>query len=207
MNDVRSSYDAVAEAYAEQFFGELDEKPLDRALLDVVADEVRGKGPTVDLGCGPGHAARYLHERGVETVGIDLSPGLVDVARRLSPGLDFRTGSMLALDLSDGSLAGIVALYAIVNLTPVEVPRAFAEMRRTLRPRAPLLLSFHVGDERRHLDELLGVAISLDFYFFTRASVEPWLQANGFAVEAWLERRAYASEHPTTRAYVLARAE
>jgi len=205
VNDVSSSYDALAEAYAERFFHELEQKPLDRALLDAFGTEVRGKGRVVDLGCGPGQVARYLHERGVETIGIDLSPATVRVARRLSPDLAFETGSMLALEMGDASLAGIVAFYAIVNLTPDQVRRALREMRRVLRPDAPLLLSFHLGDERRHFDELLGIKIALDFYFFPRSFVEQALTEAGLVLEMWLERRPYPTEHPSTRAYLIAR--
>jgi SAM-dependent methyltransferase len=206
MNDVGRSYDAIAEAYAEHFFHELDDKPLDRALLEAFAGEVRGKGRVADLGCGPGHVARWLHDRGVDAIGVDLSPATVEIARRLSPDVEFRTGSMLALDMPDASLAGIVAFYAIVNLTPDEVRVALREMRRVLHPGAPLLLSFHLGDERKHVSELFGVEIALDFYFFPRAFVDEALKAAGFVADAWLERRPYAAEHPSSRAYCLARA-
>jgi SAM-dependent methyltransferase len=205
MNDVSASYDALAEAYAAHFFRELGDKPLDRALLDMFAAEVSEKGRVLDLGCGPGHVARYLHEKGVDAFGIDLSPVTVAVARRLSPSLEFETGSMLGLGTPDATLAGLVAFYAIVHLTPEEVPLAFREMRRVLRPGAPMLLAFHLGDERRHLDELLGIKVMLDFYFFSRDLIRGALEAAGFVVESWVERRPYSAEHPSTRAYVFAR--
>jgi hypothetical protein len=48
-------------------------------------------------------------DRGVEACGIDLSPEMVAAACRLNPAIPFSVGTMLALDLDDGSLAGIVA--------------------------------------------------------------------------------------------------
>jgi SAM-dependent methyltransferase len=205
MNDIQRSYDALAEAYAAHFFRELEGKPADRALVDLVAGEVRGQGRVVDLGCGPGHVARYLSERGVACTGIDLSPGTIEVARRLSPHVAFQQGSMLALDVADGALAGIVAFYAIVNLTRDEVAVALREMHRVLRPGAPLLLAFHLGEEERHVEELLGVEVKLDFRFFPRAFVEGALEASGFTTEVWLERKAVGAEHPSERGYVVAR--
>src|SRR5262250_1364895 len=83
---IRDSYDAVARAYAAQLASELSGKPLDRHLLNRFAEEVRGRGLVADLGCGPGHVARYLHERGVTMVGIDLSPGMIAQAEQLNPG-------------------------------------------------------------------------------------------------------------------------
>jgi trans-aconitate methyltransferase len=64
-NEVEDSYDRVAKEYATRIFRELNHKPLDRELLDRFALRVHGIGPVCDLGCGPGHVARYLHERGV----------------------------------------------------------------------------------------------------------------------------------------------
>jgi len=74
-------YDRVAGAYAERYFTELERKPFDRELLDRFAADLRGRGPVCDLGCGPGHVGRYLAERGVEVIGVDLSPGMVALAR------------------------------------------------------------------------------------------------------------------------------
>jgi SAM-dependent methyltransferase len=207
MSGVADGYDRVADAYALRFFRELDGKPLDRALLDVLAAEVRGKGPVTDLGCGPGHVARYLRERGVDAFGLDVSPGMIAAARRLAPEVPFEVGSMLSLARADGALAGAAAFYAIVNLTPEEVPCAVAEIARVLAPGAPLLLSFHLGDERLHVEELLGVATSLDFHFFPRGLVEGALEAAGLRIAMWMEREPYPEEHPSRRAYVLARSD
>src|SRR5437773_6198242 len=74
---VRASYDRVAAEYAERIAGELAGKPFDRALLDRFADQVRPLGPVCDVGCGPGHVTAYLHERGLDVFGVDLSPEMV----------------------------------------------------------------------------------------------------------------------------------
>src|SRR5438876_12115319 len=91
---VRASYDRVAAEYAERIAGELAGKPFDRALLDRFADLVKPLGPVCDLGCGPGHVAAYLHERGADVFGIDLSQEMVAQARRLNPGLRIEAGTM-----------------------------------------------------------------------------------------------------------------
>ena len=64
-SDVQTSYDLVADEYVRRIFDELDHKPLDRELPDRLAARVQGIGPICDVGCGPGHVARYLHGRGV----------------------------------------------------------------------------------------------------------------------------------------------
>ena len=114
---------------------------------------------------------------------------------------------MRSLDVEDGSWGGIVAFYSIVHVPREEVTRALGEMWRVLRPGGLLLLSFHVGDEIRHLDELWGQEVSLDFHFFRVGDMEGLLGEPGFDVEEVVERLPYGEdvETQTLRAYVFAR--
>jgi SAM-dependent methyltransferase len=204
---VRAFYDTVAAEYAEHFADELAGKPMDRALLERFAADVRGAGPVHDLGCGPGgQTTAFLHALGVDVRGMDLSPLAVDEARRRHPHITFATGDMLALPLEDGAAAGIVAFYAIVHFSPGQLGTALAEMHRVMRPGAPLLLAFHVGDEVVHVDEMFGKAASLDFRFHRVEDVEAALRGAGFGEVEPVVREPYPDvEHPTRRAYVFAR--
>jgi 2-polyprenyl-3-methyl-5-hydroxy-6-metoxy-1,4-benzoquinol methylase len=132
---VETSYDRVAEHYATHFADELAAKPLDRALLNCFAELVNG--PVADIGCGPGNVARYLHDRGVPVVGIDLSEQMVAQARRLNPSLTFRRGTMLDLAIDEAAWGGIVAFYSIIHLEPEELPLAFRQSRRGPAARRP----------------------------------------------------------------------
>lgn len=204
---MRAFYDAVAREYAEHFADELDGKPLDRALLERFAAEVRGAGPVYDLGCGAGgQTTAFLHARGVDARGMDLSPAAVVEAARRHPAIPFHAGDMLALPMADGAAAGIVAFYAIVHFSPAQLRTAFGEMRRVLRPGAPLLLSFHVGDEVVRVDEMFGHRASVDFRFHLVDDVEDALRATGLVEVETIVREPYPDvEHPTRRAYIFAR--
>ena len=203
--NVADSYTAVAVAYAEALLRELDEKPLDRALLDRLIARA-GDGVVGDLGCGPGQVARYLRDHGADALGVDLAPGMVALARRLHPDARFEEGDLQALPLPDGSLAAAAAFYAIVHHEEEALPAVFREMRRVLRPGGWLLVAFHVGDGRIHRDELFGVPVDLDFLLHPVAAVGGALVEAGFDALEVTERPPYPAEHPTRRAYVLARA-
>lgn len=202
-DSVRHSYDAVAEKYAGDFRDELAHKPLDRALLACLAEEV--DGPVLDLGCGPGHVAAWLAGRGATAVGVDLSPEMVAVATREFPGVEFRTGDLLDVPAAEAEFGAVVALYSIIHLAPGELRRAFAEMHRVLRPGGPALVSFHIGTEVRHFAEWWGHPVDLDFRFFETAQVVAAMRDAGLAVEAQVEREPYAEEVATRRAYLLVR--
>jgi SAM-dependent methyltransferase len=202
----RTSYDRLAGEYSARMFGELEHKPLDRELLDRLVERVGDLGPIGDLGCGPGHVARYLHERGAPVVGVDLSPGMIEQARRLSPGIEFRVGDMRALELPDGSWGGIACFYAIIHIPGDEIVAALGELRRVLRPGGWLLLTFHIGDEVRHFDELWGEPVDLDFRFFRTEEMVGYLRAAGFTLGETVEREPYSGvEVQTRRAYLFAR--
>jgi SAM-dependent methyltransferase len=204
---IRDDYDRIAEEYARRLFHELDGKPFDREILHRFADAVSGRGDVCDLGCGPGHIARCLHDAGAQVFGLDLSPCLLDHARRLNPDISFREGNMLSLDLESGSLAGIAAFYSIVNLPGELLPTAFAEMERVLTPGGLLLLAFHIGDEVIRPAELWGHAITMEFFHLQPDAIERLLTDAGFAIEAVIERDPYAPEveYQSRRAYIFAR--
>src|SRR5262249_27616631 len=114
MSDIQTSYDRVADEYVQRIYGELEHKPVDQQLLDQFAARVSAIGPICDLGCGPGHIARYLHDRGAQVMGVDLSPAILERARRLNPGIEFRQGDMRALEIEDEAFGGIAAFYSII---------------------------------------------------------------------------------------------
>jgi SAM-dependent methyltransferase len=204
--DVQHSYDRVADEYVQRIRDELQHKPLDRQLLAQFAGRVHGLGPVCDLGCGPGHVARYLHERGVPVQGIDLSPAMIAHARQLHPGIDFTQGNMLALDVGDAVWGGIVAFYSLIHIPRADLSTVLRELKRVLRPGGVLLLAFHRGDDTIHLDEWWGQPVSLDTFFYRADEMQGYVQAAGFAVEEVIERPPYAQvEYPSHRVYLLAR--
>ncbi len=159
------------------------------------------------MGCGPGHVARYLQERGADVFGLDVSPGMLEQARQLNPDISFREGNMLALDIPDGTLAGITAFYAIVNLPKKLLSVVFREMHRVLKAGGLLLLAFHIGDHATEEKELWGRPISMDFFLFPTLDVKRLLQAAGFTIVDVIERGPYAPEieYQSQRAYIVAR--
>jgi len=113
---------------------------LDLALADVLAPR-----RLLDLGTGTGVVAMALAERypEAEVVGIDLSPGMIEEARRkLPPGLagrvSFEVGDAAALGCQDGDFE----LVVLSNMIPF-----FDELARVVAPGGTLVLSFSKGAE------------------------------------------------------------
>ncbi|MFF0265854.1 class I SAM-dependent methyltransferase [Kribbella sp. NPDC004536] len=148
LDDISTSYDNVAASYASMI---VDAADWEVEAFDLLAKLVAGSGrPVLDVGCGPGRTTGSLAERDLPVIGIDLSPGMIEVARRDHPSLDFRVGSMTALDLPDGSASAVVSWWSIIHLPREVVPQALAEFHRVLAPGGFVLLGFHVGEQSTH---------------------------------------------------------
>jgi SAM-dependent methyltransferase len=206
IQNTQTSYDQVATEYAEKFKNEMDDKPFDRDCLDRLAHEVRELGPICDMGCGPGQIARYLHCQGVDTLGVDLSPRMISEAQRLNPKVHFHQGNMLSLPDADNSWGGIAAFYCIIHIPREQIVAALIEMKRVLRPGGVLLVTFHIGQEVKHLEEWWEKPVNLDFAFYEPAEMQNWLNEAGYDLEETLVREPNPEvEVATRRAYVFAR--
>jgi SAM-dependent methyltransferase len=189
LSDTRTSYDTVAASYADQTRDLLADHPYLRAGLAVFAESVRaqGGGPVADVGCGPGHITAHLHELGVDAFGVDLSPAMIEVARREHPGRRFEVGSMTGLALADASAAGLLAFWSLIHVPDDAVPTVFQEFRRVLRPGGALLLGFHAGAGSHLKTEGYG-GHPMKVYVHRRHpdQVAAWMRDAGFTVEAQL---------------------
>ena len=204
--DPATTYDKVAAAYAAAFVRELDHKPFDRDILSRFAAATREGSqtghPVCDLGCGPGHIGAFLAGHGVDTVGIDLSAGMVAQARLSYPAMSFTQGDMTALAVPEHSFAGIACFYALIHVPRSQVLGALEEMARVLVPGGALLVAAHGGRGTLHADAMVGQPADLDVTLFSLAELSDLIQRAGFAIVEARERPAYEVEHPTQRLYV-----
>ncbi|MDG4753793.1 class I SAM-dependent methyltransferase [Micromonospora sp. WMMD718] len=187
--DARTSYDTVADSYANFVRDALATEPYLRASLALFAELVHaaGDGPVADVGCGPGHVTAHLHKLGVDAFGIDLSPAMIDLARRDHPDLRFEVGSMTDLQLADASIAALLAFWSLIHIPDDAVPSVLGHFHRVLRPGGPLLLGFHVGDESRLKTQGYG-GHPMNVYVHRRLPdrVAAWLRDTGFTIKAHL---------------------
>jgi ubiquinone/menaquinone biosynthesis C-methylase UbiE len=140
---VRDAYSERADEYVD-ILGSTDSvHTADRELVSTWSQGI--DGPVVDAGCGPGQWTSFLHERGAEIEGIDLVPQFIVRAKERFPDVPFRVGRLEALNVPDGSLAGVLSWYSIIHMVPAEVGAALREFARCLEPGGSLLLGFFEG--------------------------------------------------------------
>jgi len=204
---VQSSYDAVATAYGDQLVDELRGLPFETWLLDRVVASAAGR-PVVEAGSGPGHVTAYVADGGAEAMGIDVSPAMVDEARRRFPGVSFEVGDLrrLSRPATSSGWAAVLGWYSLIHLATSELPDAIAALVRPLAPGGWLVLALHAGAEVRHLHEWFGHEVDLQVVLHEPAFVVGAVAAAGLVDLEWYLRGPLASRGETTqRLYVVAR--
>ena len=126
------------------------------ALLDAACV---GAGMRVlDVATGPGHVAAAAAARRAEPVGVDIAEGMLAVARRDHPQLDFRHGDAEALPFADSSFEAVVGAFVLNHLPGPEV--AAAEFARVLESGGRLALSVWDAPEHARFIGLVPDAVA-----------------------------------------------
>jgi len=123
-------FDAHAAADDYNVFSEAANTSLIDSFMRLARPPAGGK--VLDLGCGSGVFTDLLSRRGLDASGLDISPKLLELARKKYSALTFIEGDVEALPFPDASVDGIL-LSGLVHHLP-DVSRCAAEVHRVLKP-------------------------------------------------------------------------
>lgn len=181
-------YERFAAAYDSDRSRELQE----RAWLDRFVSYVRPGGTVLDVGCGMGEPiARYLLQRGVEVVGVDTSPSMIDLCRQRFPTAEWVVGDMRELDLGR-RFAGILAWDSLFHLSMQHQRSMFGRFALHAEPGAPLM--FTSGSSE---GEAIGSYRGEPLYHasLTPAEYRQQLSASGFIVREFVQDDVTCGHH------------
>lgn len=198
------AYNLAAQKYHDQFHNEMNEKEYDRTLIDSFAGRFNNNSVILDAGCGPsGHIGRYLFDKGIQVVGIDISDRCVELARFYNPNIRFECGDTSDLPFDDGSFEGLISYYSIINTPKIYVKRIFAEFRRVLKPDGYLLVAVKAGTTEGYNYDLLGIKTDIYFTLFTEEEINGYFQKAGFNLEFIEKRNPYDFEISNERVFAI----
>lgn len=92
-----------------------------------------GQLEVLDVGCGAGALDNLLAGHFGRLVGVDVSQAMLDAARRLNPGIDYRVYSGDQLPFDDQSFDLVFAVCVVHHVCPVEWDQFVEEMWRVTR--------------------------------------------------------------------------
>jgi SAM-dependent methyltransferase len=160
------------------------------------------------VGCGPGHVAGYLADRGARVVALDLSPAMCAIAGQ-QRSIAAVVADLTALPIATATLSGLVCLYAVIHLDRGQRCAAYAEFTRVLAPGAQAVIAFHtsaagvIPGTAVEFSEWWGQPVELTFRYLDPADEVRLLTDAGLRLVDRLDRAPYPGvEHTSRRSYL-----
>ncbi|MGW3666103.1 class I SAM-dependent DNA methyltransferase [Streptomyces sp. NPDC005141] len=175
------AFDAIGDRYDEAFPHKEGQVAAGEWLIGSLAEGSR----VLDLGCGTGvPTSRQMTDAGFEVVGVDLSGGMVKLAREYVPDATFHQ-----LDLADlrpggpsdlGRFDAVAAFFSLLMLPRAEIPLALRTVRHLLAPDGLFVLSMVEADVDNFSIPFLGNTIRVSGYL--REDLHKIIEAAGFEI-------------------------
>lgn len=127
-----------------------------RHLLD--AAQVSPGGSLLDVATGPGALAAEANGLAIRSTGVDLSPGMIELARNAYPGVEFHVADVEHLPFADASFDAVVCNFGLGHFPCPEA--SVAECVRTLKAGGRIALSWWDGLDKQRIQGLFREAIA-----------------------------------------------
>lgn len=200
----RQAYNLAAQKYHDLFHNEMNEKEYDRKLLDSFASRFNNDSLICDAGCGPSaHIGRYLFEKGIKVVGVDISEKCIELATLNNPEMNFECADICNMPFDDNTFNGLISYYSIINTPKIYVNKLFDEFGRVLKPGGYLLIAVKEGTTEGYNDDLLGIKIKSYLSFFTKEEIVGYFKDSEFTLEFIDKRNPYNFEISNERIFAI----
>ncbi len=150
----RQRHDKLAKTYRDFF------TPVTALAIKPLLDAIRLQAGVdlLDVATGPGSLAAEAHKLGARAVGVDLSPGMIELAAKSYPGIDFRVAEVEHLPFADRSFDAVVCNFGLGHFPYPEA--SVAECIRTLRRGGRVALSWWDDPGKQQIQGLFREAIA-----------------------------------------------
>lgn len=175
------AFDAIGDRYDEAF----PHKEGQLSAGEWLAASLPAGSRVLDLGCGTGMpTARQMADAGFEVVGVDLSDGMVKLARQYVPGAIFHQ-----LDIADlrpggpvdlGRFDAVAAFFSLLMLPRAEIPFALRTVHELLVPGGLFIMSMVEADVDDFSIPFLGNTIRVSGYL--REDLHKVMEEGGFEI-------------------------
>ena len=150
----RQGHDALANSY-HAFFAAVTALATNPLFEDV---HLHPGSRLLDVASGPGALAAEAANRGARPIGADLSPRMIELARRLHPGIEYREADVEHLPFPDRSFDAVVCAFGLGHFPRPEL--AVAECVRTLSPGGRIAFAWWDDPSRQRIQGLFREAIA-----------------------------------------------
>lgn len=200
----RNAYNLAAQKYHDLFHNEMNEKEYDRNLLDSFSKKFTKDSLICDAGCGPSaHIGKYLFEKGIKVLGVDISEKCVELAQQYNPHMQFECADISNMPFDDNLFDGLISYYSIINTPKIYVHQLFTEFRRVTKPNGYVLVAVKAGTTEGYSNELLGIKTKSYLSLFTKEEISHYFQDAGFTIELIDKRQPLDFEISNERIFAI----
>jgi ubiquinone/menaquinone biosynthesis C-methylase UbiE len=171
----------VFDQLAELYQGEHSSNPFQTALTERLSALIPAGATVLDLGCGTGvPTTTILTWNGHQVVGVDISEGMLRLARAQAPGVTFVHADFAELPADFGTFEAVTAFFSLLMLSRQRIEATLAKAHGWLKPGGYLALSMVNFDGDSVPIEFLGVPVTVSGY--PEPELAALLTATGFEV-------------------------
>jgi SAM-dependent methyltransferase len=180
-----STYDGDGDAYDARF-AQLEATGM---AMHGEVDHLMAMRPTsvLDAGCGTGRVAVELRRRGVEVVGVDVDPRMLDAARRKDPATPWVEADLATLALGRTFDVVVAAGNVLIFLAPGTEPAVVTNLAEHVSPGGHLVAGFQLQPGRLDLatyDRLCAAAGLRLAGRWATWDRQPFVEGGDYAVSA-----------------------
>ena len=180
VKSVIKDYDDIAREYADEFYEDTsDDKYIDKFLNSLTGKSI------LDAGCGVGEDCKYVEQKGFSAVGIDLSKGMLDIAKEKYSQGKFQIMDMTNIIYPDNTFDGIISNCSLFHIPTELLPQTLEEFKRVLKQKGKLLLILQEGDGEVMVEEPYRPGVYLYMNYFSMENISELLRLHNFSVEGF----------------------
>lgn len=171
-------YDENAEQYAKN----ISPYPANPDLIETFVNYLSGT-KVLDAGCAAGRDSIVLSDQGLDVTGLDLSEGLLRIAKAAYPRISFIQGDFLSLPFEDNVFDGVWSHASLVHMqTKQDAEDALAEFYRVLSTNG--ILYVYVKSSEKETDVVADKLSrhSRFFRYYTQNEMASLLTSQGFEI-------------------------
>lgn len=137
-------------------------------MLDNFCSLLPANGAVLDVACGPGNIARYMHDKlpYVSITGIDLAPDMLAIATTIVPAATFMLMDCRDISALTQTYDGIVCAFLLPYLSKAEALALVQSITDKLNSKGTLYISFMEGAnaDSRHTTNSAGDTVFLNYH-------------------------------------------
>ncbi len=136
----------------------------------------------LDAGCGTGRDAKYLSDEGCNVTGIDISEGMLKVARANTKEVTFKKMDILDLKFPEEEFDGIISIVTLLDIPKKNLNKVLENFHKVLKKKGVIFMTLREGDGEEIIKDKKYDNKQRFFSFYQKEEIENALKKHKFKI-------------------------